>query len=184
MGNSNISEESLIVVLAELILRDRRHREAQAYQPPRVRRPGREPPLDHDEAAPPAAAPVGAADDAKLAGADQQERLSHQNAQQRPRLELELMGNSSEPSYSLSDLAKRTTTRRPLTTTPRRIPYPYTSATTTSAPQSTTPFDLADRSQLAQSSFNLREKLEHAKQDLPGVLFDFLIDRYCEVLTF
>ena len=94
MGNSNISEESLIVVLAELILRDRRHREAQAYQPPRVRRPGREPPLDHDGAAPPAASPVGAADDAQLAGAGQQERLPYQNAQQRSRWELELIGNS------------------------------------------------------------------------------------------
>ena len=56
------------------------------------------------------------------------------------------------------------------------IPYPYTSTTIPAAPPSTQ-FDLADQSQLSLSSFNLREKLEHAKHDLPEVLFDFLIDR-------
>ena len=74
-------------------------------------------------------------------------------------------------------MAKRTTTRRPLTTTQKMIPYPYTSTMTTAAPPPSTPFDLADQSQLSLSSFNLREKLEHAKQDLPDVLFDFLKDR-------
>ena len=69
-------------------------------------------------------------------------------------------------------MAKATTTLRPATTTGKMIPYPYTS--TTMLPS--TPSDLED--QLSLSSFNLREKLEHAKQDLPGVLFDFLRDRF------
>ena len=98
---------------------------------------------------------------------------SHSNGQGERRTALRLTLSCSRKSLrTVPDMAQAATTLRPATTTGKVIPYPYTSAT----PSASTPSDLED--QLSLSSFNLREKLEHAKHDLPAVLFDFLSDRF------
>ena len=75
----------------DLCLRHWRQLEAQARRPLRVRRPGREAPLDHDEAAPLAAATVGATDETQLVGAGEQELYSDQIVQQWSRWEPEVI---------------------------------------------------------------------------------------------